>query len=243
MIDTLCLQHPTLSTRFCQFSKENMTAQAARELGQARFYTPTLHLSPRARQYAYEHFWKEMSRPYTLHRDWRVFIRDYTDDIIPKSDVLDFIEDFASNAEEIEFLKTFKSWIKETNARLASIKDKEERQHLAEQINKENKDLIRKGYALLNSPKVQEIINSKMFVKNTRRKIQVLDSIGADPFIKRVLLCEDAYTAIDNTRKPLSQEIMDSLAVWTDNSPALQGIREKMNSTQPLPTGSWISWS
>lgn len=227
LIDTLCLQHPTLSTRFCQFSKENITAQAARELGQARFYTPTLHLSPRARQYAYEHFWKEMSRPYTLHRDWRVFIRDYTDDIIPKSDVLDFIEDFASNAEEIEFLKTFKSWIKETNARLASIKDKEERQHLAEQINKENKDLIRKGYALLNSPKVQEIINSKMFVKNTRRKIHVLDSIGADPFIKRVLLCEDAYTAIDNTRKPLSQEIMDSLAVWTDNSPALQGIREK----------------
>lgn len=62
-LDTLCLQHPTLSTRFSQFSKDNMAAQASFELGQARFRTPTHCLSPRARQYGYEHFWKNMSRP------------------------------------------------------------------------------------------------------------------------------------------------------------------------------------
>ena len=60
-----------------------------------------------------------------------------------------------------------------------------------------------------------------------RRKIHVLDSIGTDSFIKTVLLCGDAYKRIDYTRKPLHQEIMDSLVLWTGNSSVLQGIREK----------------
>lgn len=133
-LDTLCLQHPTLSTRFSQFCKDNMTAQAARELGQARFYTPARCLSPRARQYAYEHFWKKMSKFYALHRDWRDFIRDYADDMVEESsavihslDVWDFIEDIASNAEELDFLRNYKSWMEESNARLVSVESKEEK--------------------------------------------------------------------------------------------------------------------
>ena len=126
-LDTLCLQHPTLSTRFSQFSKDNMAAQASFELGQARFRTPTHCLSSRARQYGYEHFWKNMSRPYALHRDWRDFIRDYADDMVEESsaviyslDVWDFIEEIVSNAEELDILKNYKLWMEESNARLAS---------------------------------------------------------------------------------------------------------------------------
>lgn len=133
-LDTLCLQHPTLSARFSRFCKDNMTSQAARELGQARFYTPARCLSSRARQYAYEHFWKKMSKPYALHDYWRDFIRDYADDMAEESlaaaysfDVWDFIEEIASNTEELDFLKNCKSWMEESNARLASVESAEEK--------------------------------------------------------------------------------------------------------------------
>lgn len=233
-LDTLCLQHPTLSTRFSQLCKDNMAAQAAFELGQARFRTPTRCLSPRARQYAYEHFWKKMSKPYALHRDWRMFIRDYADDMAEESlaaaysfDVWDFIEEIASNAEELDILKNYKSWMEESNARLASVESAEEKKRLMEQNEKEDEERFKKVISILNSPRAQGVIGRKMFVENMRRKIHVLDSIGTDSFIKTVLLCGDAYKRIDYTRKPLHQEIMDSLVLWTGNSSVLQGIREK----------------
>lgn len=233
-LDTLCDQHPTLSTRFSQFCKDNMTAQAARELGQARFYTPTRCLSSRARQYAYEHFWKKMSKFYALHRDWRDFIRDYADDMVEESsaviyslDVWDFIEDIASNAEELDILKNYKSWMEESNARLASVESAEEKKRLMEQNEKEDEERFKKVISILNSPRAKEVIGRKMFVEDMRRKIHVLDSIGTDSFIKTVLLYEDAYKRIDFTHKPLHQEIMDSLVLWTGNSSVLQGIREK----------------
>lgn len=233
-LDTLCLQHPTLSTRFSQFSKDNMAAQASFELGQARFHTPTHCLSPRARQYGYEHFWKNMSRPYALHRDWRDFIYDYADDMVEESsavtysfDVWDFIEEIVSNAEELDILKNYKLWMEESNARLASVESAEEKKRLMEQNEKEGEERFKKVISILNSPRAKEVIGRKMFVEDMRRKIHVLDSIGTDSFIKTVLLCEDVYKRIDYTRKPLHQEIMDSLVLWTGNSPVLQGIREK----------------
>lgn len=233
-LDTLCLQHPTLSARFSRFCKDNMTSQAARELGQARFYTPARCLSSRARQYAYEHFWKKMSKPYALHDYWRDFIRDYADDMAEESlaatyslDVWDFIEEIVSNAEELDILKNYKLWMEESNARLASVESAEEKKHLMEQNKKEDEERFKKVDSILNSPRAQGVIGRKMFVENMRRKIHVLDSIGTDSFIKTVLLCGDAYKRIDYTRKPLHQEIMDSLVLWTDSSPVLQGIREK----------------
>ena len=210
-LDTLCLQHPTLSTRFSQFCKDNMTAQVAFALGQARFYTPTRCLSPRARQYAYEHFWKKMSKPYALHRDWRDFIRDYADDIAEESlaatysfDVWDFMEEIASNAEELDILKNYKSWMEESNARLASVESKEEKKRLMEQNEKEDEERFKKVDSILNSPRAREVIGGKVFVEDMRRKIHVLDSIGTDSCIKTVLLYEDAYKRIDYTRKPLT---------------------------------------
>lgn len=233
-LDTLCLQHPTLSARFSRFCKDNMTSQAARELGQARFYTPARCLSSRARQYAYEHFWKKMSKPYALHDYWRDFIRDYADDMAEESlaatyslDVWDFIEEIVSNAEELDILKNYKLWMEESNARLASVESAEEKKHLMEQNEKEDEERFKKVISILNSPRAKEVIGRKMFVEDMRRKIHVLDSIGTDSFIKTVLLCEDVYKRIDYTRKPLHQEIMDSLVLWTDSSPVLQGIREK----------------
>lgn len=233
-LDTLCLQHPTLSARFSRFCKDNMISQAARELGQARFYTPARCLSSRARQYAYEHFWKKMSKPYALHDYWRDFIRDYADDMAEESlvapysfDVWDFIEEIASNTEELDFLKNCKSWMEESNARLASVESAEEKKRLMEQNEKEDEERFKKVISILNSPRAKEVIGRKMFVEDMRRKIHVLDSIGTASFIKTVLLCEDVYKRIDYTRKPLHQEIMDSLVLWTDSSPVLQGIREK----------------
>ena len=159
---------------------------------------------------------------------------DYADDIAEESlaatysfDVWDFMEEIASNAEELDILKNYKSWMEESNARLASVESKEEKKRLMEQNEKEDEERFKKVDSILNSPRAREVIGGKVFVEDMRRKIHVLDSIGTDSCIKTVLLYEDAYKRIDYTRKPLTQEIMDSLALWTGNSSVLQGIREK----------------
>ena len=82
VIDQVCEEHPTLSTRFCKYRKGNTLMQQARDFGQSRFRGPNFQLPDNARRYAYDTFWTKMEKPYTLHRDLGGFLNDYLDDVI-----------------------------------------------------------------------------------------------------------------------------------------------------------------
>lgn len=89
MYDSLCTEHPMLSTRFSKYSRGCSLWQYAMNLGQARFRMPKSQLSDNARQYAYNKFWKHMPRPLTIHRDLWFFLNDYIEDAL--SDKLELL--------------------------------------------------------------------------------------------------------------------------------------------------------
>lgn len=234
-IDSLLLQHPTLSSRFVRYRKDDVMAQAAAALGQARFCAPNYLLPANARQYATYNFWKKISNPYTLHRDWSTFLRDFIDDVVSANevqrlkvfDVMNHIEELAANADELKLLKRFKAWSVETEARLAALESDEETQRLVNQLNKENADLIAKVNRILNSDHTQKFIREKVFIGDMKNLKRVTDSLGASPEVQSMLLCAKAYKNIDYLCRPLGREVMDSLTAWCKNPAELQKINER----------------
>lgn len=234
-IDEYQQLHPTLSSRFIQFCKDDILAQAALSVGQARFQYPNYKLPKRLQQYAYERFWKKMSRPQSLHLNWRTFINDFSDDIIgtplPGSfNIMNHVTDLASNAEELAFLQQWKTWAETSNAQILAMENIEERMRYAEKINKENEAMIQRMNTMIQSPKAQELL----FMEEMRHTIHILDSIGTEVAVKQAILCNITKKHLEQVSQALSPNFMDSLAAWTDNTPALAVIHQKNAHYQAL---------
>ena len=233
-IDALCEQHPTLSTRFNLFRKGNTLSQQASDFGQARFRGEGFQLSDNARRYAYDTFWTKMEKPYTLHRGFSGFLRDYLDDAINISTISfnwnaqDYIEEFASNDEELAMLTRWKDWIADAQSKVESAPTIEEKQRVAEKLNADNADMIKKVDAVLNGPKAKKFINGKLFFIRMNRELNVLDSLNADPFIKDVWLTRQVLQQIDHERTALLPFVMDTVKAMIGNPDCIAMI-EKQN--------------
>ncbi len=233
-IDALCQQHPTLSTRFNLFRKGNTLSQQARDFGQARFRGERFQLSDNARRYAYDTFWTKFEKPYTLHRGFSGFLRDYLGDAINISTISfnwnaqDYIEEFASNDEELALLSRWKDWIADAQSQVESAPTIEEKQRVAEKLNTDNADMIKKVDAVLNGPKAKKFINGKLFLIRMNRELHVLDSLNADPFVKEVWFTRQVLQQIDHERTALLPSVMDTVKAMIGNPECIAMI-EKLN--------------
>lgn len=234
-IDALCQQHPTLSTRFNLFRKGNTLSQQARDFGQARFRGEGFQLSDNARRYAYDTFWTKFEKPYTLHRGFSGFLRDYIDDAINISTISfnwnaqDYIEEFASNDEELALLTRWKDWIADAQSQVESASTIEEKQRVAEKLNADNADMIKKVDAVINGPKAKKFINGKLFFIRMNKELHVLDSLSADPFIKEVWLTRQVLQQIDHERTALLPSVMDTVKAMIGNPECIAMIEKQNN--------------
>lgn len=233
-IDALCQQHPTLSTRFNLFRKGNTLSQQASDFGQARFRGERFQLSDNARRYAYDTFWTKFEKPYTLHRGFSGFLRDYLGDAINISTISfnwnaqDYIEEFASNDEELALLTRWKGWIADAQKQVESAPTLEEKQRVAEKLNTDNADMIKKVDAVLNGPKAKKFINGQLFFIRMNKELHVLDSLNADPFVKEVWLTRQVLQQIDHERASILPSVMDTVKAMIGNPDCIAMI-EKLN--------------
>lgn len=232
-IDNLCRQHPTLSTRFNIFRKGNTTWQQAREFGQARFNCKDFRLPENACKYAYDNFWMKMPKPYTLYRSMRGFWNDYLNDAIRKQGVsasfnmFDHAEEIASSPEELALINDYMKWAVEMEKTKEAASEPEEKQRIADEFNTANVDIIKQVENIMNSSHARKVASSYMLLTMWQQQLHVLDSLGADRLIKEVWVTNLAYNELDNNRKPLSSNTMDTLRVWIDNPEVLAGIEKK----------------
>ena len=233
-IDALCQQHPTLSSRFSQYRKDNVISQLSRDFGQSRFDYPNMQLTAHARQYAYDTFWTKMVKPYTLHRDFSGFLRDYIDDAsrarnaVISYSMRDNYKDFASNDEELALLTRWAKWIDEVTPLVnaePTIEDKIRKSH---EIDSLNADLLKEVDKIFNAPKNRKLINAGMMLALMRENTKTLDSLHAEPFIKDVWLFRQAYASFDHERTSLQPSVMDSLRAMIKN-PDCIAMLEKQN--------------
>jgi thiol-disulfide isomerase/thioredoxin len=233
-IDTLCEQHPTLSTRFNMYRKGNTLAQQARAFGQARFRAKGMQLSDHARRYAYDTFWTKMEKPYTLHRDLGAFLNDYLDDASRARNAVfafslrDNYKEFASNDEELAVLTRWKKWIDEVTPLVEAEPTVEAKILKSHELDSLNADLLKEVDKIVNSPKSSKIVNGGLLISTLKQHVQTLDSLGADPFIKDIWLSRQAFSHIDHERTSLLPSVMDTIKAMIHN-PVCLAMIEKQN--------------
>ena len=217
IINQLCEEHPTLSTRFNTFRKGNTLWQQARDFGQSRFRGPNFQLPDNARRYAYDNFWTKMEKPYTLHRGLSGFLRDYLDDAadarnaVFSYNIRDHYKDFASNDEELALLTRWKKWIDESTAIIEAEPTAEAKERKSHELDSLNADQIKEVDKIVQSPRASKIIHGGLLVNTLKQHQLTLDSLRADPFIKDVWLTRQALSHIDHDRTSLLPNIVDTL--------------------------------
>ena len=234
IIDQLCEEHPTLSTRFNTFRKGNTLWQQARDFGQSRFRGPNFQLPDNARHYAYDYFWTKMEKPYTLHSGLSGFLRDYLDDAadarnaVFSYNIRDNYKDFASNDEELALLTRWKKWIDEATASIEAEPTAEAKERKSHELDSLNADLIKEVDKIVQTPRASKIIHGGLLVNTLKQHQLTLDSLAADPFIKDVWLARQALSHIDHERTSLLPNIVDTLKAMIGNPDCIAMI-EKQN--------------
>lgn len=138
---------------------------------------------------------------------------------------IDYIEELAANQEELEVLKVWKKIWDEAEQAINAVSDMEEKQRIANEYNTKYAKEIKQVEAILNSPHFQQ----GTFCISLKRQMQQLDSLGADQTLKSAWVTRLAYQHFEHDRKPMSQQVMDSLKAWINN-PTVFEIIEKRNN-------------
>ena len=234
IINQLCEEHPTLSTRFNTFWKGNTLWQQARDFGQSRFRGPNFQLPDNARRYAYDTFWTKMEKPYTLHRDLGGFLRDYIDDASSARNAVfayslrDHYMEFATNDEERALLTHWKEWYDEVSLLIAAEPTVEAKIRKSHELDSLNADLLKEVDKIVNSPKSSKIVNGGLLISTLKQYALTLDSLGADPFIKDIWLGRQTLNHIDHQRTSLLPSVMDTIKAMISN-PTYIAMIEKQN--------------
>ena len=233
-IDSLCEAHPTLSTRFSRYMKDNLRFGLACDLGQSRFKAPQMQLLGNARKYAYDTFWTKIEDPITLHRDINTFLNDYLDDASRARQAMfsfslrDNYKDFASNDEELALLTRWKKWIDEVTPLIEAEPTVEAKIRKSREIDSLNADMIKEVDKIVQSPRGKKIINGGLLLNTLRQHILTLDSLHAGPSVKDVWLAHEAFGYIDHERTSLLPAVMDSIKAMISN-PVCMATVEKLN--------------
>ena len=226
-------EHPSLSNRYRQYRRGHTLWQQAFDFGQARFRGENSRFPEVARRYAYNTFWTKLESPLTLHRETSGFLRDYLDDAIGRHNntyglkLTDYISEIVENDEEREVLNRLKEWEKTAMEAINQASTMEEKQHIANEENAKHKELIKAAGKILNSPKAQKFIQEKGFLSRMKAQDVLLDSLGAEPFLKSLWLTQQVYNQLDNERVPLPKEVLDSLKMMIGNPTAIEMIEKK----------------
>ena len=233
-IDSLCQANPTLSSRFNIYRKDHTLSIQAQDFGQARFSISTYQFTDNARKYAYDTFWTKMPEPVTMHRDLSLFIRDYLNDAsrtCPTSfsfNLKNHIKEISSNEEELALLTQWKKWLDETNDAIDKAPTMEEKLKLAEELNAKNADMIEKVEKILNGAKADRLMNAKVLVSRMKFHQQMLDSLNASSFVKDIYFTRMVCNDIDQNRRSLLPEVIDSLKALVSNPICIE-MAEKQN--------------
>ena len=226
-------EHPSLSNRYRQYRRGNTLWQQAYCFGQARFRGENSRFPEVARQYAYKTFWTKLESPLTLHRETNYFLRDYLGDVVVRHsdmvsmNILDDISEFAENDGELAILNRWKEWIEVVNEAINQAPTMEEKQRIAKEENEKNAELVQAAQWILDSPKAQKVMAGKSLLFRMKVQDELLDSLGAKPFLKSIWFAQQVYEELDDERVPLPERVLDSMKVMIGNPTAIEMLEKK----------------
>ena len=125
--------------------------------------------------------------------------------------------EIAADEQELNLLNRWKDWIADAQKKVDAAATDEERHQIADKLNADNAEMIEQVNKILNGSRFNRMMDSKLLIAQMKEQVQVLDSLGADQFIKDLWLARGIYKEIDNRRTAMLPEVIDTLKTMVSN--------------------------
>ena len=207
-LETLLLNHPTLSQRYADYHADYYRMLQGRNLMQARFHAQNRIVPKEVLDFVGSDFWKKAPKPYTLYRDFTTMNNDFLSELVTgrNEDLprmmrrLEHQGKVVLSDEEKEALDVYPSTVKKVQEDFQNAKDENERKAVVDAFNST------KMVTVLNA--LLERCQGALETDGYQQVLSVIDSIGCDKTLRDIILAQRLYQQIDATRQPASANVL-----------------------------------
>lgn len=220
--------HPNLSERYRQYVRGHYLCGFGESLMQARFYMKDGVLPATYMEYV-KNLWNELPRPYTFCRESSTLLRDFIAQTIYDKYAVRLEGGGKLILDNLWYPTLFKRWyeagkleitdeelyvLEQKNAaytdylnKTVKAADDAEREKIGDEYT--NSEIKIRADSILQREEIRKIIAMERPLMDVYRMQGVLESLDDDPLLKEILTVRYLYNQLDDSRKPLSDYVMN----------------------------------
>ena len=218
-LDSIIHEHPTLSPKYINYTRQFWNLIKAEKLAQASNYLPDRKLPKVVLDEIVEKYWKNLPRPYTAYCGEIFSLRLYllqqfmarngfdpnyaAFQSIAKDGNLDI------SASQRETIKQYIGVIDDFRKKTEGLSDQNEIQKVAQAFQTEHQSVMQEMQSMMQDERLQNMIKEKSFIIQLDYATHILDSIGSDREMKDFFVGLDVTAMISGSNHSLSPAMMD----------------------------------
>lgn len=220
LLDSLTGCHPTLSERYRAYFRGNVLMDNARNIGQARFFSPDFRLPRTVSDHLAERYWSRMPQPYTVHAQaFASFVRDFLDDRMEycglrasvRPDELVCEGFIRASEEKRQLMEAYGVAFRGLEAALAKEADEALRDSLVHRFRREQAEALAYLDVLMDDEEAGAVVRRELTRRALASRCTLLDTLGCTGALRDICLTNFFHAYLDNNRHSLPQELLTSV--------------------------------
>ena len=220
LLDSLTGCHPTLSERYRAYFRGNVLMDNARNIGQARFFSPDFRLPRTVSDHLAERYWSRMPQPYTVHAQaFASFVRDFLDDRMEycglrasvRPDELVCEGFIRASEEKRQLMEAYGVAFRGLEAALAKEADEALRDSLVHRFQREQAEALAYLDVLMDDEEAGAVVRRELTRRALASRCTLLDTLGCTGALRDICLTNFFHAYLDNNRHSLPQELLASV--------------------------------
>lgn len=220
LLDSLTGCHPTLSERYRAYFRGNVLMDNARNIGQARFFSPDFRLPRTVSDHLAERYWSRMPQPYTVHAQaFASFVRDFLDDRMEycglrasvRPDELVCEGFIRASEEKRQLMEAYGVAFRGLEAALAKEVDEALRDSLVHRFQREQAEALAYLDVLMDDEEAGAVVRRELTRRALASRCTLLDTLGCTGALRDICLTNFFHAYLDNNRHSLPQELLASV--------------------------------
>lgn len=220
LLDSLTGCHPMLSERYRAYFRGNVLMDNARNIGQARFFSPDFRLPRTVSDHLAERYWSRMPQPYTVHAQaFASFVRDFLDDRMEycglrasvRPDELVCEGFIRASEEKRQLMEAYGVAFRGLEAALAKEADEALRDSLVHRFQREQAEALAYLDVLMDDEEAGAVVRRELTRRALASRCTLLDTLGCTGALRDICLTNFFHAYLDNNRHSLPQELLTSV--------------------------------
>ena len=235
-LDSIIHAHPTLSSKYINYTRHFWDMIKARNLAQASNYLPGHQLSKAALDEIVEKYWKHLPRPYTAYCGEIFSLRiSLLQQLMAQNGFDPNYSAFQSiaNDETLELSASQKETIKQYlcvidafRKKTEGLSSQDEIQKVAQAIQTEHQSVMQEIESMMADERLRNLITEKSNIIQLDYATHIMDSLGSDRDMKDFFVGLDVTAMISGSNHSLSPAMMEIAEMRISLPVVKDGIRE-----------------